>query len=56
MVEDVTKRRLGRGLAALIGDVGEAAGRQKGCGGKKTERMAAMDHGRHRKALETAAG
>ena len=44
-------------LAALIGDVGEAAGGQKSGGGEKTERMAAMDHGKApEKGLETAAG
>ena len=32
-------------FAALVGDIGEAARRNEARGGKKSERMAAIDHG-----------
>src|SRR5262249_28120708 len=43
-------------LAALVGDVGEAAGWNKCGGGKKTERVAAMDHGKTPELSWKAAG
>ena len=41
-------------LAALIGDVGEAARRQQAPGGKETERMTAIDHGGYPRWLKSA--
>ncbi len=35
-------------FAALVGDIGKTAGGQEARGGEKTERMAAIDHGRTR--------